>query len=218
MVGMPHFVMGRYKFDVGKVVCVIGHDGKDGKNEFYIKPQGSISQDGSSILKVDTGNGNAFSMMLGIAIGERTGGDPRSLMMSILGLGVMLDHHIANVDDSDLIDHLRDPDMSGRDGFCTISEFIPFKKVGDPYSLEAYLQINDEEHLLMSTRDMQIKIEDALQSISENITLFPGDIVGIWLDGIDRPVKPGDLIEGGISSISTVSVQMDEHEDGSEDP
>jgi len=205
--------MDRYKIDVGKVICMLGPNEKGAKNRFYLKPQGAIGHDGSELTMPDGTDEMNFSMMLGIAIGERIGNDPRSMMRSILGFGVMIDHHITGKNGSSHIDDLRDPTMSGFDGFCTISEFIPFKKVGDPYGLEAYLQVNEEEQLLMSTRDMELKIEDALQKISNGITLYPGDLIGIWMDGIGRPSKPGDLIECGISGISTLSVKIADRTD-----
>lgn len=207
---MPHFIMDRYKIDVGKIVCMIGPDEKRSRDRFYIKPQGSINQEGNELAIPDGLDEMNFSMMLGVAIGEKIGNDPRSMMRSIMGFGVMIDHHIPKKEGVNLIEHLRDPLASGLDGFCTISEFVPFKDVGDPYGHEAYLQVNGEEKLLMSTRDMELKIEDALQGISRGITLFPGDIVGIWMDGIGRPIRPGDLIECGISGISTVSIKISE--------
>ncbi len=206
---MPHFIMERYKVDVGKIVCIIEGGNKEKEDcVFYIKPQGSLVQDGSETPIPDESEGLAFSMMMGIAVGERSKGDPRTMMRSILGLGVMLDHHVQNDGSSDLISHLRDPLKSGRDGFCTISEFVPLKKVGDPYGLEAYLQVNGEEKLQMSTRDMLTTMENALESVGKHITLFPGDLIGIWLDGLDRPSGPGDLIEGGISNISTITSKI----------
>jgi acylpyruvate hydrolase len=198
--------MDHYKIDVGKIICVLGPDDKKSRNRFYIKPQGSIGHDGDELEIGDEIDEMRFSMMLGIAIGEKISGDPRSMMRSILGYGVMIDHHMKY--DGDQLLALRDPLNSGLDGFCSISEFIPSKKVGDPYALEAYLQVNDEEQLVMSTRDMEMKIEDALQRISSNMTLFPGDMVGIWIDGIDRPSKPGDLLECGISGISTLGIKI----------
>jgi 5-oxopent-3-ene-1,2,5-tricarboxylate decarboxylase/2-hydroxyhepta-2,4-diene-1,7-dioate isomerase len=210
--------MDRYKFDVGKVVCVIGSSMKDDESGFYIKPQGSIARDEQVVKGMKEDEELSFSMMLGVAISERIGKGHSSFMRSVLGLGVMFDHHIRKNGNGPLISHLRDPRNSGRDGFCTISEFIPLKNVGDPYSLEAYLQINDEEHLLMSTRDMGIRIEDALQNVSEFITLYPGDILGIWIDGTDRPARHGDLIEGGISSISTLSVRVEDNPDDRKTP
>ena len=207
---MPHFMMDKYKIDVGKIICIIGPDERGAKNRFYIKPQGSINHENEQLVIPDGVNELGFSMMMGIAIGEKIGNDPRSMMRSILGFGVMVDHHIPNGDGVDLLDHLRNPMNSGLDGFCTVSEFVPFKVVGDPYGHEAYLQVNEEEKLLMSTRDMELKIEDALQAISRGITLFPGDIIGIWMDGIGRPSKPGDLIECGISGISTLSIKIAE--------
>ncbi len=214
---MPHFIMDRYKVDVGKIVCVVSDNG-DGVCDFYLKPQGSISSDGSDTVIPDGEDRLAFSMMLGIAIGERTIGDPRTLMRSILGMGVMIDHHLTKDNRTEMLKHLRDPVISGRDGFCTISEFLPMKKIGDPYGLEAYLQVNEEEKLEMSTRDMITTIEDALGSIGRHITLFPGDLVGIWLDGIDRPSFPGDLIEGGISGLSTITARIVEKEAGPPNP
>lgn len=206
---MPHFMVDDYKVHVGKIVCVTGSNEGDIGESFYIKPQSSISVDGS-ILELGKGQRSSYSMMLGIAMGERAGDDSRSLMRSILGYGVMLDHHLCNNGPHPDIDTLRKPLISGKDGFCSISEFMSAKEVGDPYSLEAYLQVNDEEQLVMSTRDIPVSIEDALSFITRHITLYPGDIVGIWLDGVSRPVNAGDLIECGISGISTLTVRIED--------
>jgi fumarylpyruvate hydrolase len=216
---MPHFIMDRYKVDVGKVVCIPGNNGSEGGGcGFYLKPQGALSRDGSEVVLAGDPPEMAFSMMLGVAIGERSTGDPRTVMRSILGLGVMVDHHLRIEDPKALLYELRDPLVSGRDGFCTISDFVPLKDVGDPYGLEVYLQVNEEEWLQMSTRDMPISIEDAITSIGKHITLFPGDLVGIWLDGISRPVEPGDLIEGGISGISTITTKLVREETDRDNP
>ncbi|HHD15330.1 MAG TPA: hypothetical protein ENK47_01320 [Euryarchaeota archaeon] len=205
---MPYFRMEHYKVDVGKIVCVTGR--ADGKGlTYYLKPQGSIVHDGSRTYVPDDVRSTSVTMMLGIAIGERIDHDSSGMMRSVMGMGVMLDHHVTwKKGDASLFDHLLRPSNSGRDTFCTISEFIPMKSVGDPYALDAYLQINEEESLVMSTREMDMSIEDVLGSLKKEITLFPGDLVGVWLEENDHPVNDGDLIEAGISNIAILSSRI----------
>jgi len=202
---MPHFVQGSYRFEAGKIICVENSKGgEDNGPLVFTKPPTSIIHDDDLIIP-GPGNFNlGYGLYLSAAIGKRIVSDTRSKMAHILGFGIFLDIH-----DRERLGKCREEGLpwdlaKGRDTFCPMSEFVPPGDVHDPYGLEVYLEVNNEEKALSSTRELVMGLEDSLQFVSERMTIAPGDIIGVMVKGTEGTLYPGDRIEAGISSIGVL--------------
>jgi len=83
-------------------------------------------------------------------------------------------------------------------------------EIGDPYSLEMTARINGEEWSRGNSRDMHWKFEQMIEFLSQDDTIYPGDILGSGTVGtgcgleLDRWVQPGDVIELEIENIGVL--------------
>ncbi len=197
---MPHFLLGNYRFEVGKIICVEREDEKD-EPLIFMKPPSSIIHQGDDIIHPGLGSELGYNLCLAMAVGERIEGNAKAKMSHLLGLGVLFDIFDVKEFESSRKDGLPWLIAKGRDTFCPISEFASLKEAGDPYGQEVYLEINGEEVLKTTTRELEIGLEEAMLHISEFITLAPGDILAVRVKGGGGRIKKEDEIEAGISSI-----------------
>lgn len=83
-------------------------------------------------------------------------------------------------------------------------------EIGNPYSLEMVARVNGEEWSRGNSRDMHWTFEQMIEFVSQDDTLYPGDILGSGTVGtgcgleLNRWVKPGDGIELEIERIGVL--------------
>lgn len=83
-------------------------------------------------------------------------------------------------------------------------------EIDDPYSLEMTARVNGEEWSRGNSRDMYWKFEQMIEFLSQDDTIYPGDILGSGTVGtgcgleLDRWVKPGDVMELEIEKIGVL--------------
>jgi 2-keto-4-pentenoate hydratase/2-oxohepta-3-ene-1,7-dioic acid hydratase in catechol pathway len=101
------------------------------------------------------------------------------------------------------------------DTFAPIGPFVTTTEdIADPNDLDLWLKVNGEMLQNSNTSDMIFNIAEVLSSISQYMTLVPGDIIstgtpsGVGL-GLKPPryLKPGDTMELGIEGLG-VSKQI----------
>jgi 2-keto-4-pentenoate hydratase/2-oxohepta-3-ene-1,7-dioic acid hydratase in catechol pathway len=88
-------------------------------------------------------------------------------------------------------------------------------ELDDPHNLDMELRVNDEIRQKSNTRNLIFKIPDILATLSEDMTLEPGDIVatgtpaGVGL-GMSPPryLKVGDVIETRIKGLGSIRNQV----------
>ncbi|MFW3146230.1 MAG: fumarylacetoacetate hydrolase family protein [Thermoplasmatota archaeon] len=198
---MPYFSQENYHFEIGKILC-IGEPGESIKEPaVYMKPASSIIFIDEPIILPEGSDCLGYSLMLGVSIGKKVKRDTKNPMENILGLGVIIDIY-----DIDNMEKCRREGLPwtiprGRDTFCPMSEFSPFKEVEDPYACGVYMEINGTEVVSTDTKELIMDIEASLHMIARSMTMYPGDIIAISLKDASGKVKEGDLIEAGISSI-----------------
>jgi 2-keto-4-pentenoate hydratase/2-oxohepta-3-ene-1,7-dioic acid hydratase in catechol pathway len=197
---MPHFLQGNYRFEVGKIICV-ERDDEDADPTVFSKPSSSIIHQGDDILHPGLGSELGFGVYLAMAIGKRVESSTSAKLSNLLGLGVLFD--IYDVNELDSLKKEQQPWLlaKGKDTFCPISEFTPMKDAGDPYGQEVYLEINGEEVLTTTTRELEMGMEESLDHLSRFMTLAPGDIIAIRIKEGSGRIEKDDEIEAGISSI-----------------
>lgn len=80
-------------------------------------------------------------------------------------------------------------------------------EIGNPYALEIVVRINNEEFARTTSAGLRPKFENAIESLSANDVILPGDVIAFQLD-IDPPVKCGDVIELEIEKIGTLRTRV----------
>ncbi|CAG0921062.1 unnamed protein product [Notodromas monacha] len=91
----------------------------------------------------------------------------------------------------------------GFDTSCAVGEFIPKSRVPNPHVLELWCKVNGTMRQKANTSQMIYKIPELISYLSEIFTLEPGDFVLTGTpEGVSK-VVPGDVIEGGITDLTT---------------
>ncbi|MEM9341959.1 MAG: fumarylacetoacetate hydrolase family protein [Pseudomonadota bacterium] len=101
----------------------------------------------------------------------------------------------------------------GLDGSCPIGPWIvTADEIGDPHALKIGLTVNGEQRQDGSTSDMIFDIPTLIASLSEGMTLEPGDIIATGTpSGVGYAMEPpqflknGDVVVCEISGIGTLS-------------
>jgi 2-keto-4-pentenoate hydratase/2-oxohepta-3-ene-1,7-dioic acid hydratase in catechol pathway len=71
-------------------------------------------------------------------------------------------------------------------------------------SLRTTVRVNGQTKLTFATNDMIFGIASYISSISQYITLHPGDVIWMGTEGVAENLKVGDTVEIEISSIGTL--------------
>lgn len=101
----------------------------------------------------------------------------------------------------------------GLDGSCPLGPWIvTADEIGDPHALSIGLTVNGEQRQNGSTSDMIFDIPTLIASLSEGMTLEPGDIIATGTpSGVGYAMEPpqflknGDVVVCEISGIGTLS-------------
>ncbi len=69
---------------------------------------------------------------------------------------------------------------------------------------ETVIRLNGEETLRFKTNHMLFGIAKFISTITQYITLHPGDVLWMGTDGVSRDLRPGDTVEIDITGIGTL--------------
>jgi 2-keto-4-pentenoate hydratase/2-oxohepta-3-ene-1,7-dioic acid hydratase in catechol pathway len=157
-------------------------------------------------------------MELGVIIGKKIKRIPKEdAIDNVFGYTV--------VNDTTAIDLIKRGLGHGREGLpgfyylCLAKSFDTFESIGpcitlkdsisNPQGLDAELWVNGELKVKGNTSDMRLKIAEMIEYISQDITLYPGDLIatGAMASEGYAPqvnVKIGDIVEMKIDKIGTL--------------
>ena len=98
------------------------------------------------------------------------------------------------------------------DTFCPMGPWVTTSDEVDPENLDLHCWVNGELRQSANTRDLIFDIPTLIATISEGMTLVPGDIIstgtpaGVGI-GMDPPtfLKPGDTVSMSISGLGTLT-------------
>lgn len=150
---------------------------------------------------------------LGIVIGEEAKRIPKSEASDVI-FGYTVVNDITGIDI--VYDNMVLPGMfwstraKGLDTFQSVGPCISLgDEILDPQSLYGELKINGELRAKGNTKDMRAGINRLIEYISEDITLYPGDVIatgGMGNEDMEPhgAVKPGDTVEARIEKIGTL--------------
>ncbi|MFT5438718.1 MAG: 2-keto-4-pentenoate hydratase/2-oxohepta-3-ene-1,7-dioic acid hydratase in catechol pathway [Alphaproteobacteria bacterium] len=97
------------------------------------------------------------------------------------------------------------------DGAAPMGPWItPADQIADPYECRMKLWVNDDEMQNELVSDLIFDIADQIHSLSERMTLFPGDVISTGTpSGVGRPrnifLKSGDTVRITIDGIGELS-------------
>jgi 2-keto-4-pentenoate hydratase/2-oxohepta-3-ene-1,7-dioic acid hydratase in catechol pathway len=83
-------------------------------------------------------------------------------------------------------------------------------EIADPYALQMTARVNGEQWSSGNSRDMHWSFEQMIEFVSQDDTIYPGDIIGSGTVGtgcgleLNRWVQPGDIIELEIEKIGVL--------------
>lgn len=69
---------------------------------------------------------------------------------------------------------------------------------------ETVVRLNGEETLRFKTNHMLFGIAKYISTMTQYLTLYPGDVIWMGTDGVSPDLKPGDVVEIDITGIGTL--------------
>lgn len=95
------------------------------------------------------------------------------------------------------------------DGFCPLGPYLVTKEsVGDPQNLKIWLTVNGQKRQDANTSDMIFNVKQLVSTVSQFMTLLPGDVIvtgtpsGVAIAS-SAYLKEGDIVELGIEKLGT---------------
>jgi len=175
----------------------------------FLKPLSALIGDRGTIEYPPQVRTVHFETELAIIIGERAKRVPvEDAYRYIYGYTVIediTDHVLEGV----LIDQgLPWMISKGFDTFAPIYHVVEKNKIGDPHNLEIVTLVNGVEKSRGNTKNLLFKCDQLLSYASYIMTLEPGDIIATGCTGGVDLIAPGDVIEGIIDKIGTLTVTV----------
>lgn len=95
------------------------------------------------------------------------------------------------------------------DGFCPLGPYLVLKEtIGDPQNLKIWLSVNGQKRQDANTSDMIFNVKQLVSTVSQFMTLLPGDVIvtgtpsGVAIAS-GAYLKEGDIVELGIEKLGT---------------
>jgi 2-keto-4-pentenoate hydratase/2-oxohepta-3-ene-1,7-dioic acid hydratase in catechol pathway len=182
---------------------------------FLRAPTTSIVGPGRTLVIPATTNQFDWEIELAVIVGSRLkSADLDAAGAAIAGYSVGLDMTCRDLLDRDSptgVDLVR---AKAQDGMAPVGPFIrPAAFVGDVCNLRLRLSVNDEIKQDGCTADMLYSVPEQLSTISQYITLEPGDIVFTGSPAgsgasIGQYLQPGDRIRAEIETVGCLDVEV----------
>lgn len=75
-------------------------------------------------------------------------------------------------------------------------------------AMETIIRLNGQETLRFQTNGMLFGIQKFIATMTQYVTLHPGDVIWMGTDGVSPDLKPGDVVEIDITGIGTLRNQF----------
>ena len=96
----------------------------------------------------------------------------------------------------------------GFDTSCPVSDFINKDVIPNPQDVEIWLKVDGNMKQKGNTKDMIFDIPSLVSWVSDYFTLEVGDLILTGTPSGVGPVKPGDVIECGITGVTTMKYEV----------
>ena len=179
---------------------------------FFTKPPTSVvAPDGDVLLFPDVSTSIDYEVELTVVIGKAGRNIAKADAMShVFGYTILNDITARDIQRRHGGQYFKG---KGLDGSCPIGPVIvTADDIGDPHALSIGLKVNGEQRQDGTTKDMIFDIPTLIASLSEGLTLEPGDMIATGTPSgvgyaMDPPqfLKEGDTVVCEISGIGTLS-------------
>ena len=205
------------RFPVGRIYCVgrnyadhareMGHDPDREPPFFFMKPAGSIVQNGSTIPFPPATKDLHHEIEMVVAIAKGGKNIPvEKALEHVWGYGVGLD--MTRRDIQGEAKKLGRPWEMGKsfDESAPVSELKPVATTGHPAKGAIWLKVNGQEKQ-KGDLAMQIwTVPEQIAYLSNLITLQPGDLIFSGTPAGVGPIKAGDKLEGHVDGVGDLTV------------
>ena len=96
----------------------------------------------------------------------------------------------------------------GFDTSCPVSDFINKDVIPNPQDVEIWLKVDGNMKQKGNTKDMIFDIPSLVSWVSDYFTLEVGDLILTGTPSGVGPVKPGDVIECGITGVNSMKYEV----------
>lgn len=166
----------------------------------FFKPISAIVGPGQSIVLPHQSNQVELEAELTVVIGKKAKGITKAQAAEhIFGYTIANDVTARDLQFSDL----QWARSKGFDTFCPLGPWIETEFVSKGKQVES--RINGEVRQSATTEDMNFDVETLVAYVSENVTLFPGDIILTGSPAGISKISKGDFVECEIEGIGVLS-------------
>ena len=212
-------VAGGGAFPVRRIYCVgrnyaehareMGHDPDREPPFFFGKPTDSLVTGGADTPYPANTQDFQFEVELVVALAE--GGSnlsPEAIPAKIFGYAVGID--MTQRDVQSVAKKAGRPwDMSkGFDHSAPVGDLIPATRIGHPSRGVITLKVNGVEKQRGDISDLIWPIADAIAYLSNWVELKPGDLIFTGTPAGVGPVVRGDLLEGAVEGVGSVTTRI----------
>lgn len=212
-------VAGGGAFPVRRIYCVgrnyaehareMGHDPDREPPFFFGKPADSLVTGGADTPYPANTQDFQFEVELVVALAE--GGSnlsPEAIPAKIFGYAVGID--MTQRDVQSVAKKAGRPwDMSkGFDHSAPVGDLIPATRIGHPSRGVITLKVNGVEKQRGNISDLIWPIADAIAYLSNWVELKPGDLIFTGTPAGVGPVVRGDLLEGAVEGVGSVTTRI----------
>lgn len=204
------------ELEVGKIVCLLrsyaAHAEEMGSEttvepDFFLKPPTTVIRDGENIVIPKESKEVHHEVELAVIIGKAGRNiEKERAMEHVLGYSILIDVTARDIQAEAKKQGRPWTIAKGYDTFAPMSKIIPKSEVNDPHDLNIWLKVNGEIRQESNTKMMIYSINKIIASISNVMTLEPGDIIATGTPAGVSQIMPGDKIEAGIDSLGTLNV------------
>ena len=96
----------------------------------------------------------------------------------------------------------------GFDASAVVSPIMPASAIGHPRQARIWLSVNGTLRQEGDIADMIWNVPEVIAELSTYIRLQPGDVIFTGTPAGVGPIRPGDLVEGGIEGIGTIATRF----------
>jgi acylpyruvate hydrolase len=172
---------------------------------WFLKPASAIIPSGSEHHCFPGRQETHHELELGVVIGVPASRvTPENALEHVAGYCLALD--MTDREGQDIAKKAGKPwtQAKGWDTSCPVSDMVPACRVPDPSKLNMWLKVNGEENPRQAgpTSNMIFGVPELIAEISKVHTLQVGDLILTGTPEGVGPVKPGDVIEAGITELN----------------
>ena len=177
----------------------------------FLKPRSSIIHDGDTITIPERSNNVHHEIELVILIGKKVKDiSANDAASAIRGFGVGIDVTARDIQSDAKSKGLPWSLAKGFDTFAPVGNLLPFEGTVDLQNLKLQLKVNGKVRQDDSTAKMIFPVDELISYLSQNFTLYPGDLIFTGTPKGVSKLSNGNQIEATLeNNLSTLAVHVE---------